>query len=229
MVLMSAWLGRVLIVWARYMSGIEAALEKRRRGRRAAARADQQARTRPAVAERKEPSRRPPWRASNCSPGRRGRRASSRWRSGSLGAIICAGSVGGCRDPCVARKRARSRDRRVGRGAIFAARYLALAIGSIVTLGGGGKRRQARPDRLQKKLVRFCGDVFHRGRARQQRAGAADDLGLAGNVRRFSSLRTAMAPIGLDLAQPLMEFGQPALSQSRGGREGDSLGVEVFR
>ena len=57
---------------------------------------------------------------------------------------------------------------------------------------------------------------------------AADDLGLAGNVRQVQFAENRHGAHRLDLAQPLMEFGQPAFSQSRGGREGDSLGVEAF-
>ena len=42
-----------------------------------------------------------------------------------------------------------------------------------------GERREPRADRLQKQLMRLCGDVLHRGRIREQRTGAADDLRFA--------------------------------------------------
>src|SRR5271165_6289767 len=90
-----------------------------------------------------------------------------------------------------------------------------------------GEGRQPRADRLKKKLVRLCRDVLHRGRVGQHGAGAADDLVYARDMRQVQFAEDLEGREGLDLAKPLMEFGEAALAENGGGGLRDSLGVEA--
>ena len=78
MVLMSAWLGRVLMLWARYVSGIEAA-----EGGAGMVAAPALAREREfaRLVEARRQASAPQRHANNPRPSRRGRRASNCWPS----------------------------------------------------------------------------------------------------------------------------------------------------
>ena len=115
MVLMAAWLGRVLILWARYVSGVEAALSAAGIGGSADARTDRRARTCP--------------RRRGALGSRPAARIGASAIGGARGAGLarrvagdrhprphhCVGSVGCGRDLRLARKRVRQRHRQVGR------------------------------------------------------------------------------------------------------------------
>ena len=77
------------------------------------------------------------------------------------------------------------------------------------------ERRQPGPDRFEKKLVRFRGDVLHRGRVGQQQPGAAHDLGLARNVRQVQFAEDFHGRERLRLAQAGAQIGQAAICPAR--------------
>ena len=123
--------------------------------------------------------------------------------------------------------RSENRDR-LARGAPRRDPPAAAQAAAAVSGGLRGEGREPRADRLQKQFMRLRGDILHRGRVRQQQTGAAHDLGLARDVRQIQFAEDLHGGERLRLGKARAKIRQAALSQRRGDRRRDPLGIKAF-
>ena len=193
---MSAWLGRVLIVWARYMSGVEAALGSAGAGAAPPLAPISKRELDWAVAERKEPSRRlAVARQQSAALAARASRVEL-LAIGILGAIIALALSAAVATLASPGSVLGADTVKLAAGAIFAGAYLALAIGSIVTQAEAASVARRAPIASRRSSCAFAAMSSIEGELASSARARLTISALLGMCGRFSSLRTAMAPIG---------------------------------